>query len=279
MANIHSQKKRILRTERERLENSRYTSTIKTYFRRLEAAVAGGDAAAADAEHRSSSRRSTRPSSAARCTATPARARSPAPPASGAGQLDLAAPRSGAARPAVRRRSASIARSAAVSSASSLPAARGQLQLGERLQRASAARRRRARARLLDPPVRRPGAALASPALTSAATRRPRGARRSPARRARRRAISGTSRASVSPWRAQLEVGARRRAAVARDERVDERPRPGARRRAAARLDLLDADRRARAVLERELLELAQQSLLALADVRRRAPGPPRRRA
>ena len=52
MANIHSQQKRILRAERERLENRRYTSTIKTYFRRLEAAVAGGDAAAADAEHR-----------------------------------------------------------------------------------------------------------------------------------------------------------------------------------------------------------------------------------
>ena len=52
MANIHSQKKRILRSERERLENKRYTSTIKTYFRRLSAAVAGGDDAAADAEHR-----------------------------------------------------------------------------------------------------------------------------------------------------------------------------------------------------------------------------------
>jgi small subunit ribosomal protein S20 len=52
MANIHSQKKRILRSERERLENRRYTSTIKTYFRRLEAAVAGGDDTAADAEHR-----------------------------------------------------------------------------------------------------------------------------------------------------------------------------------------------------------------------------------
>jgi len=51
MANIHSQKKRILRSERERLENRRYTSTIKTYFRRLEAAVAGGDGATADAEH------------------------------------------------------------------------------------------------------------------------------------------------------------------------------------------------------------------------------------
>jgi len=46
MANIHSQKKRILRTERERLENRRYTSAIKTYFRRLEALVGDGDAAA-----------------------------------------------------------------------------------------------------------------------------------------------------------------------------------------------------------------------------------------
>jgi small subunit ribosomal protein S20 len=52
MANIHSQKKRILRSERERLENRLYTSTIKTYFRRLEAAVAGGDEQAAESEHR-----------------------------------------------------------------------------------------------------------------------------------------------------------------------------------------------------------------------------------
>jgi small subunit ribosomal protein S20 len=52
MANIHSQKKRILRAERERLENRRYTSTIKTYFRRLQAALEGGDAETADAEHR-----------------------------------------------------------------------------------------------------------------------------------------------------------------------------------------------------------------------------------
>ena len=50
MANIASQKKRIERTERERLENRRYTSTIKTYFRRLEAAVAAGDDATADAD-------------------------------------------------------------------------------------------------------------------------------------------------------------------------------------------------------------------------------------
>ena len=52
MANIHSQEKRILRAERERLENRRYTSTIKTYFRRLEAAVAASDDEAADADHR-----------------------------------------------------------------------------------------------------------------------------------------------------------------------------------------------------------------------------------
>jgi small subunit ribosomal protein S20 len=52
MANIHSQKKRIQRAERERVENRRYTSKIKTYFRRLETAVAGGDESAVANEHR-----------------------------------------------------------------------------------------------------------------------------------------------------------------------------------------------------------------------------------
>jgi small subunit ribosomal protein S20 len=52
MANIASQEKRIHRSERERLENRRYTSSIKTYFRRLQAAVEAGDAETADAEHR-----------------------------------------------------------------------------------------------------------------------------------------------------------------------------------------------------------------------------------
>jgi small subunit ribosomal protein S20 len=51
MANIHSQKKRILRSERERLENRRYTSAIKTYFRHLEAAVQSKDTPAAEAQH------------------------------------------------------------------------------------------------------------------------------------------------------------------------------------------------------------------------------------
>jgi small subunit ribosomal protein S20 len=52
MANIHSQEKRILRAERERLENRRYTSAVKTYFRHLNAAVEGGDESAADAAHK-----------------------------------------------------------------------------------------------------------------------------------------------------------------------------------------------------------------------------------
>jgi small subunit ribosomal protein S20 len=52
MANIASQEKRIKRSQRERLENRRYTSAVKTYFRRLEAAVSDGDETRADAEHR-----------------------------------------------------------------------------------------------------------------------------------------------------------------------------------------------------------------------------------
>jgi small subunit ribosomal protein S20 len=52
MANIPSQKKRIKRSERERLENRRRTSRVKTYFRRLETAASSGDAEAVDAEHR-----------------------------------------------------------------------------------------------------------------------------------------------------------------------------------------------------------------------------------
>ena len=52
MANIASQKKRILRTERERDENRRYTSAVKTYFRRLETAAESGDAEATETEFR-----------------------------------------------------------------------------------------------------------------------------------------------------------------------------------------------------------------------------------
>ena len=53
MANIASQKKRILRSEREREENRRLTSAVKTHFRRLESAVESGDSEAAEGEHRS----------------------------------------------------------------------------------------------------------------------------------------------------------------------------------------------------------------------------------
>ena len=52
MANIPSQIKRNARSQRERFENRQYTSQVKTYFRRLAAAVEAGDDALADAEHR-----------------------------------------------------------------------------------------------------------------------------------------------------------------------------------------------------------------------------------
>jgi small subunit ribosomal protein S20 len=51
MANIASQKKRIARTERERLENLRFRSAVKTHFKRLEAAVQSGDANTVTSEH------------------------------------------------------------------------------------------------------------------------------------------------------------------------------------------------------------------------------------
>lgn len=52
MANIASQKKRILRSERERAENRLLTSTVKTHFRRLEAAIEDGDSESIASEHR-----------------------------------------------------------------------------------------------------------------------------------------------------------------------------------------------------------------------------------
>jgi small subunit ribosomal protein S20 len=52
MANIASQKKRILRSERERLENRLLTSTVKTHFRRLDTAVGSGDADSITKEQR-----------------------------------------------------------------------------------------------------------------------------------------------------------------------------------------------------------------------------------
>lgn len=52
MANIASQKKRNARTHREHDENRRMTSSVKTYFKRLDTAVAAGDSEAADGAHR-----------------------------------------------------------------------------------------------------------------------------------------------------------------------------------------------------------------------------------
>lgn len=52
MANIASQRKRNARTLREREENRRLTSAVKTHFKRLEAAIAAGDGEAADTERR-----------------------------------------------------------------------------------------------------------------------------------------------------------------------------------------------------------------------------------
>ena len=52
MANIPSQIKRNNRSLRERQENRQYTSQIKTYFRRVQAAVEAGDDAQADEAHR-----------------------------------------------------------------------------------------------------------------------------------------------------------------------------------------------------------------------------------
>jgi small subunit ribosomal protein S20 len=52
MANIKQQKKRVRIQERQRTENLRYRSTIKTLTKRLEAAVSEGDADSIAAEHR-----------------------------------------------------------------------------------------------------------------------------------------------------------------------------------------------------------------------------------
>jgi small subunit ribosomal protein S20 len=53
MANITQQKKRIRTAADQRLENLRYTSTIKTLTKRLAAAVEEGDAEKVEEEHRS----------------------------------------------------------------------------------------------------------------------------------------------------------------------------------------------------------------------------------
>jgi small subunit ribosomal protein S20 len=51
MPNIQQQKKRVLIASRQRNENLRYRSTIKTLTKRLEAAVAAGDTDLVASEH------------------------------------------------------------------------------------------------------------------------------------------------------------------------------------------------------------------------------------
>ena len=52
MANIKQQRKRVRIQERQRNENLRYRSTIKTLTKRLETAVSDGDAERVAGEHR-----------------------------------------------------------------------------------------------------------------------------------------------------------------------------------------------------------------------------------
>jgi small subunit ribosomal protein S20 len=52
MPNIRQQEKRVRTASRERMQNLRYRSTVKTLTKRLQAAVEAGDAAAVDAAHR-----------------------------------------------------------------------------------------------------------------------------------------------------------------------------------------------------------------------------------
>jgi small subunit ribosomal protein S20 len=52
MPNIKQQKKRVRITADQRLENLRYASTVKTFTRRLRAAVEQGDADRVAEEHR-----------------------------------------------------------------------------------------------------------------------------------------------------------------------------------------------------------------------------------
>jgi small subunit ribosomal protein S20 len=52
MPNIRQQEKRVRSAARQRLENLRYRSSVKTLTKRLESAVEDGDAAAVETDHR-----------------------------------------------------------------------------------------------------------------------------------------------------------------------------------------------------------------------------------
>jgi small subunit ribosomal protein S20 len=52
MPNIQQQKKRVRTAAKERVENLRYRSTVKTLAKRLDAAVQSGDKNRVEADHR-----------------------------------------------------------------------------------------------------------------------------------------------------------------------------------------------------------------------------------
>ena len=91
MANIQQQKKRVLIAERQRDENLRYRSTVKTLTKRLEAAAAADDQDKLAAEHRelvrtvdrAASRGAMHKNTAARKKARAARLAAPAQSPSG----------------------------------------------------------------------------------------------------------------------------------------------------------------------------------------------------
>jgi small subunit ribosomal protein S20 len=81
MPNIEQQKRRVRSAARQRVENLRFRSTAKTFFKRLEQAVADGDAERVTAEHRelvrlldrAAAKRAIHPNKAARKKAQAAR--------------------------------------------------------------------------------------------------------------------------------------------------------------------------------------------------------------
>lgn len=52
MPNLKQQKKRVRTSERQRAENVRYRSTVRTLTRKLDDAVSGGDSDSVQAAHR-----------------------------------------------------------------------------------------------------------------------------------------------------------------------------------------------------------------------------------
>jgi small subunit ribosomal protein S20 len=86
--NIKQQKKRVRSAARERLQNVRYRSTVRTLTRRLEEAVAAGEPERAQAEHhelvrwidRAAARGAMHRNTAARRKARAARIAGPTPP-------------------------------------------------------------------------------------------------------------------------------------------------------------------------------------------------------